>query len=76
MNDPINQIVGILNTTSQQMVQDRLAVSSLIDPQVDNKKTSHRYTIENKLIVYEKYDHYGRLISKVPWSPPFFNEKA
>ena len=68
MNEPINQIVGILNTTFHQMYQNRVLVGSLIDPQVDNKKTSHKHTIENKLIIYEKYDRHGKLISKVPRS--------
>jgi hypothetical protein len=68
MNQPINQIVGILNTTFHQMFQNRVPVGSLTDPQVDNKKSSHKYTIENNLIVYEKYDRHGKLISRVPWS--------
>jgi hypothetical protein len=68
MNEPINQIVGILNTTFHQMYQNRVPVSSLIDPQVDNKKSSHKYTIENNLIIYENYDRHGKLISRVPWS--------
>ncbi len=76
MNEPINQIVGILNTTLHQMFQNRVSVCSLTDPQVDNKKTSHKYTIENDLIVYEKYDRHGKLISRVPWSPKPVDEKA
>jgi hypothetical protein len=76
MNEPINQIVGILNTTFHQMYQNRVPVGSLTDAQVDNKKTSHKYTIENDLIVYEKYDHHGKLISRVPWSPKPVAEKA
>ena len=77
MNEPINQIVGILDTTLQhQMSQNKVSVSSLTDAQVDNKKTSHKYTIENDLIVYEKYDRHGKLISRVPWSPKPVAEKA
>jgi hypothetical protein len=76
MNEPINQIVGILNTTLHQMFLNRLPAGSLTDPQVDNKKTSHKYSIENNLIVYEKYDRQGTLISKVPWSPKPIDEKA
>jgi hypothetical protein len=76
MNEPIYQIVGILNTTLHQMYQNRVPVSSLTDPQVDNKKISHKYIIENNLIVYEKYDGYGKLISRVPWSPKPIDEKV
>ena len=77
MNEPINQIVGNLNTTLQlQMSQNKVSVGSLTGAQVDNKKTSHKYTIENDLIVYEKYDRHGKLISRVPWSPKPVAEKA
>jgi len=76
MNEPINQIVGILNTTLLQMPQNKVSVSSLTDAQADNKKTSHKYTIENDLIVYEKYDRHGKLISRVPWPPKPVAEKA
>jgi hypothetical protein len=76
MNKPIYQIVGIFNTNFHQMVQSRVPVSSLTDPQVDNKKTSHKYLIENNLVVYEKYDRHGKLISRVPWSLKPIDEKA
>jgi hypothetical protein len=76
MYEPNNQIVGILNSTFHQMPQNRVPAGSLTDPQVDNKKTSHKYTIENDLIVYEKYDRHGKLISRVPWSPNPVAEKA
>ena len=76
MNEPIYQIAGILNTTLHQMFQNRVPVRSLTDPQVDNKKTSHKYLIDNNLIVYEKYDRHGKLISRVPWPPKPVAEKA
>jgi hypothetical protein len=76
MTESIYQIVGILNTTLHQLFQNRVSVFSLTDPQVDNKKTSHKYIIENNLIVFEKYDRHGKLISRVPWSPKPIDEKA
>jgi hypothetical protein len=76
MNEPINQIVGILNTNLLQMSQNKVSVCSLTDTQVDNKKTSHKYTIENDLIVYGKYDRHGKLVSRVPLSPKPVAEKA
>jgi hypothetical protein len=76
MNEPIYQIVGISNTNFHQMVQSRVPVSSLADPQVDNKKTSHKYLIKNNLVVYEKYDRHGKIISRVPWSLKPIDEKA
>jgi hypothetical protein len=76
VNEPINQIVGVLNTTLHQMFQNRVPVCSLTDPHLDNKKTSHKYIIENNVIVYEKYDRHGNLVSRVPWSPNAIDEKA
>lgn len=75
MNEPIYQIVGILNTNLHQMYQNRVPVSSLNDLQEDNKKTTHKFIIKKKSIVYEKYDRCGKLISQVPWSPKSIDEK-
>jgi hypothetical protein len=76
MNEPIYQIVGIFNTNFHQMFQSRVPVHSFTDPQVDIKKTSHKYLIENNSVVYEKYDRHGKLISRVPWSLKPIDEKA
>jgi hypothetical protein len=76
MNETIYQFDNILSTTTHLMSQSRVPVRSLTDPQVDNKKTSHKYLIENNSIVYEKYDRHGKLISKVPWSLNPIDEKA
>ena len=76
MNMHINHIVGILNTTLHQMYRNRISVGSLNDLQEENKKTSHKFIIENNLIVYEKYDCYGKLISRVPSLPKTIDEKA
>lgn len=76
MTEHINHIVGILNTTLQQMYQYRVSVGSFNDPQEGDKKTSHKFIIKNNLIVYEKYDLYGKLISRVPLSPKPIDEKV
>ncbi len=76
MNEPIYQFDNILSTTTHLMSQSRVPVRSLTDPQVDNMKTSHKYLIENNLIVYEKYDRHGKLVSRVPCSPKSIDEKA
>jgi hypothetical protein len=72
----INHIVGILNTTLHLMNQNRVPVCSLNDLQEENKETSHKFIIENNLIVYEKYDRYGKVISRVPWLPKTIDEKV
>ena len=76
MNEPINQIVGILNTNLHQMYQNRVPLSPLNDPQEYNQQTLPKFSIENNVIVYEKYDRHGKLISRVPWSPKPVAEKA
>ena len=76
MNVHINHIVGILNTTLHQMYQNRVPLGSLNDLQEENKESSHKFIIENNLIVYEKYDRYGKLISRVPWLPKTIDEKV
>ena len=76
INMYINHIVGILNTTLHQMYQNRVLVSSLNDLQEENKETSHKFIIENNLTVYEKYDRYGKVISRVPWLPKTIDEKV
>ena len=76
MNEPINQIVGVLNNSLYQLSQNGVPRSSLTDSKVNDQKTSHKYKIKNNLIVYEKYDRYGKLISKVPWSPSPIDEKV
>ena len=68
MNEPICQIGGILNTNLYQMYQNRVPVSSLNDPHENNQKTMPKFMIENNLIVYEKYDHNGNLVCRIPWS--------
>ena len=76
MNEPIYQIFGYLNNTLHQSFKNIVPVRSLTDPQVDNKKSSHKYIIENNLIVYKKYDRHGKLITKVPWSHEPIAKKA
>jgi len=76
MNEPIYKFNNILSTATRQISQKRLSVGSLSDPQIANKKITSKYVIENKSIVYKKYDHHGKLISRVPWSTKPIDEKA
>ena len=76
MSETTYQIIGICNTNFHQMLQSRVTDHALTDPRVDNKETSHKYIIQNKSIVYEKYDRHGKLISRVPWSFKPIDEKA
>ena len=76
MNEPIYQIFGFFNNTLHQLVHNRVPVCSLTASQVEAKKISHKYIIENNLIVYGKYDRHGKLTCRVPWSSKPIDEKA
>lgn len=76
MNDLVHQINGISNTTFHQASQNKGAVFSSTDSQADDKKSSHKYLLENNVVVYEKYDQYGKLISRVPWSHKPMNTRV
>jgi hypothetical protein len=76
MNEFIYQIGGILNTNLHQMYQNRVPVGSLNDPQKSNQKTIPKFIIENNVIVYEKYDRNGNLVSRIPWSPNTIDVKV
>ena len=76
MNGPINQIFGHFNNQLHQSSENSVHFRALNHPHVNHKESSHKYIIENNLIVYEKYDHHGKLISKVPWSSKSIDKKA
>jgi len=75
MEDPINQIGNVLNTSRNQMSQNRPVPKSQADLKADNNESSSKYIIENNRVVYEKYDEYGKLIIKVPLPFKSVNKK-
>jgi hypothetical protein len=76
MDEPIHQISGNLNIAIQQIFKNRLPVCSLTLQHLDFNEGAHKYILENNLIVYEKYDRHGRLVSRVPWSNKTTDEIA
>jgi hypothetical protein len=42
----------------------------------DKSIAKSKYVIENNKIIYEQYDRYGRLISRVPWAANQISAKA
>jgi len=42
----------------------------------DIAKTSSKYILEKNKIVFERYDHNGKLISRVPWTCNRVSAKA
>jgi hypothetical protein len=75
MEDPINQIGNVLNTSRNQMSQNRPVPKSQADLKADNNESSSKYIIENNRVVFEKYDEYGKLIIKVPLPCKSVNKK-
>jgi len=46
------------------------------DDRRDVSKTSSKYILDGNKIVFERYDHKGKLISRVPWTAHSISEKA
>jgi hypothetical protein len=68
MSEPINQIRHIVGSVNYQTFQNSLRTHSGFGEGKGTKQTSSKFIVEDNTIVYEKYDHHGKLISKVPWS--------
>jgi hypothetical protein len=47
-----------------------------IDGRRDISKNSSKYILEGNKIVFERYDHNGKLISRVPWTAHRVSAKA
>ena len=76
MNETISQINNIIVPGSYQTMPDTLAERTISEDRRFNARTSSKYTVENKKIVFERYDRHGKLISRVPWSAHPIDEKA
>jgi hypothetical protein len=76
MSEPINQISHIVGSAKYQTFQNRLHTHSGFGESKGTKQTSSKFIVDDNTIVYEKYDHHGKLISKVPWSSKPIDEKA
>jgi hypothetical protein len=73
---PIEQINNISSPGSYQTPPTTHAERSGSDVKRDMPKTSSKYIVENNKIVFERYDRYGKLVTKVPWSAYTLSEKA
>jgi hypothetical protein len=76
MSEPINQISQIVGFGSSQPFQNRLYTHFDFGEGKGTKQTSSKFIVDDNTIVYEKYDHHGKLISKVPWSHKSIGKKA
>jgi hypothetical protein len=68
MSEPIKQISHISGSGNYQPFKNRLYTHSDSGESKGTKQTSSKYIVDDNLIVYEKYDRYGKLISRVPFS--------
>jgi hypothetical protein len=68
----INHIGNIASPGSYQTPAERNGSSV----KRDIAKTSSKYVLENNKIVFERYDHNGKLISRVPWTANRVSAKA
>jgi hypothetical protein len=71
--DPINNIII---PGSNQKIPGRLSERPGSDAKRNIVKTSSKYIVADNKIVFERYDRYGKLISRIPWAAHSINEKA
>jgi hypothetical protein len=76
MIESINHIGNISNAGSYKTVPSVPAEHSALDAGKDISESSSKYILENNKILFERYDRYGKLISRVPWSANSISEKA
>jgi hypothetical protein len=76
MSEPLNPINNTLVSIFYQTSSNRGAERTGLTITRDISQTPSKYVVENKKIFFEKYDRYGNLISRVPWSAGKINEKA
>jgi hypothetical protein len=78
MIEPIIDIGNITTSASSsyKTLTSVPAEYSRLDAGKDISKSSSRYIVENNTIVFERYDRYGKLVTKVPWNAYTLSEKA
>ena len=76
MTELVNHIVNISSPLSCRTPSSNSFEKSDSNTGKDLPKSSSKYILENNKILFERYDRYGKLISRVPWSANSINEKA
>lgn len=76
MSGPIDQIKNIIIPGSNQKIPDTPVERPGSDIKNNIAKTSSKYILKNNKIVFERYDRYGKLISRVPWATHSISERA
>ena len=76
MSEQIDQISPTLSSGNYQFFRNRLYVHSDSGEGKGTQQSSSKYIVNNNSIVYERYDRYGKIIYKVPWSAHPIDEKS
>ena len=76
MNEPVSPISNSISSATYQTLHNRSQGHIGSDKGKNNKQTSSKYIIKDHQIVYEQYDRYGKLISRVPWTANPISERA
>jgi hypothetical protein len=76
MNELINHTGNIASTGNYKTLPSIPAERNGSNVKRDIVKTSSKYILDDNKIVFERYDHNGKLISRVPWTANRVNVKA
>lgn len=76
MSETINPIGGVFDTNSYHAPPNKSKKPPVSSGEKPKTQTSSKYIIEDKSLVYERYDRHGKLISRVPWTVHPIDEKA
>jgi hypothetical protein len=76
MSGPVNQMSNVIGANNYQWLQLRSADQPVFGEEKDTAITSSKYVIVDNSISYERYDRYGKLISRVPWTAHPIDEKV
>jgi hypothetical protein len=76
MSDTIHPIGRVFDTNSYHAPPKKSANPSVSSGEKSKTQTSSKYIIEDKSLVYERYDRHGKLISRVPWTVHPIDKKA
>ena len=76
MSASINHTSNALSSVYNHLPTNRAVENSGKDEKENSSQGTSKFVIEDKTILYERYDRYGKLISRVPWSAKTISENA
>jgi hypothetical protein len=76
MNELINHIENIASPGSYRPPTSKPFERNDSNVKRDIAKTSSKYVLQKNMIVFERYDRNGKLISRVPWTANRVSAKA